>query len=108
MRTHQLIDARSLALHHAVATKLRRDHGLFEHAQQTLQHWRRTVSPSAQPYLEEWERLMAQGLEATLAVALDDSERGAALRQSSPFTSVLTNKERFAFLKDWNQRQEPL
>ncbi|MDO8903188.1 hypothetical protein [Hydrogenophaga sp.] len=44
------------------------------------------MSPSAQSYLEEWERLMAQGLEATLAVALDDSEHGAALRQSSPFT----------------------
>lgn len=107
MRSHQLIDARSLALHRAVAAKLRRDHTLFEHAQLTLQRWRGTVSPSAQPYLEEWERLMAQGLEATLAVALDDSEHGAALRQSSPFTSVLTNKERFALLKNWNHGQEP-
>lgn len=105
MRTHQQIDARSLALHREVATKLRRDRALFERAQATLRRWRTTVSPSSQPYLIEWERLMDQGLEATLAVALDDSEHAAALRQSSPFTAVLTPRERFAFLKAWNQSQ---
>lgn len=105
MRTHQLIDARSLALHRAVAAKLRQNPELFERSRQTLQRWRRTVSPSSQPYLETWEALMNQGLEATLAVALEDSERAAALRQSSPFTSVLTHQERFALLKAWSQSQ---
>ena len=105
MPTHQQIDARTLALHREVAAKLRSDRALFERAQATLRRWRSTVSPSSQPYLIEWERLMDQGLEATLAVALEDSERAAALRQSSPFTGVLTPQERFAFLKAWNQRQ---
>lgn len=106
MRTHQLIDARSLALHRAVAAKLRQNPELFERSRQTLQRWRSTVSPSSQPYLETWEALMNQGLEATLAVALEDSERAAALRQSSPFAAVLTNQERFALLKAWRHLQD--
>lgn len=105
MPTHPQIDARSLALHREVASKLLRDRALFERARATLRRWRSSVSPSSQPYLIEWERLMNQGLEATLAVALEDSERAAALRQSSPFTAVLTPRERFVFLKTWNQNQ---
>ncbi|MBD3892584.1 hypothetical protein [Hydrogenophaga sp.] len=105
MRTHQHLDARSLALHREIAAKLRRDRALFARARATLRRWRSTVSPASQPYLMEWERLMDRGLEATLAVALDDSEHAAALRQSSPFTAVLTPRERFAFLKAWNQSQ---
>jgi len=105
MRSHQQIDARTLALHQEVATKLRRDRALFERARATLRRWRSTVSPASQPYLMEWERLMDQGLEATLAVALEDSEHAAALRQSSPFSAILTPRERFAFLKAWNQSQ---
>jgi hypothetical protein len=106
MQTHQDIDARSLALHRLVAEKLRRDPDLFNAAGATLARWRRTVSAHSQPYLEEWERLMGQGLEACLAVAVEDSQRATALRQSSPFAGVLSNAERFAFLKAWRQAHD--
>jgi hypothetical protein len=106
MRTHQEIDRRSLALHRLVAERVRRDPALFEKARQTLARWRQTVCVASQPYLEEWERLMNQGVDACLSVAVEDSERAAALRQSSPFSGVLTNRERFAFLRQWRRDHE--
>jgi len=99
--THQQIDERSLALHRLVADKVRGDPALFEKARGTLARWRRTVCGSSQPDLEAWERSMDQGMEACLALAVEESQRATALRQSSPFSAVLTNQERFAFLKAW-------
>ena len=106
MRTHQEIDRRSLALHRLVAERVMRDPALFEKARLTLSKWRQTVCVASQPYLEEWERLMNQGVDACLSVAVEDSERAAVLRQSSPFSGVLTNRERFAFLRQWRRDHE--
>lgn len=55
MRTHQEIDARSLAMHRLVADKIRRDPSRFDRAKATLARWRITVCVSSQPYLAEWE-----------------------------------------------------
>ena len=106
MVTHQDIDRRSLALHRMVAERVMDDPALFEKAKATLMRWRETVCIASQPYLEEWERLMNQGIEACLSVAVEDSQRAAALRQSSPFSGVLTNRERFRFLKRWRSDHE--
>jgi hypothetical protein len=101
MRIHQDIDARSLAMHRLVVAKLRQDPPRLDQVRATLARWRQSASPSTQPYLQEWEQLLQQGLEACLAMAVDDSEHATALRQSSPFTRVLSHAERFRFLKDW-------
>lgn len=106
MRTHQEIDQRSLEFHRLVAERVMRDPALFNKARMTLARWRQTVCVSSQPYLQEWDRLMDQGVEICLSVAVEDSERAAALRQSSPFSGVLTNQERFAFLKQWRSDHE--
>ena len=106
MTTHAQIDERSLAMHRLVADKIRAEPALFERAKQTLARWRVTVCSASQPYLMEWERLMAQGMESCLAVATENSQRAAALRQSSPFAGILTNQERFAFLKKWKHDHE--
>lgn len=101
MRTHEDIDARSLALHRLVADKLRQDPARLEDVKATLARWRQTVCPATQPYLREWEQLIEQGLERCLTVAVEESEHATALRQSSPFGRVLSNAERFQFLKTW-------
>jgi hypothetical protein len=103
MRTHQELDQRSLALHRLVADKIRRDPALLDQARRTLSRWRETVCERSQPYLYQWEQVLNTGLEASLALAVEDSERATALRQSSPFSGLLTNQERFAFLKAWKQ-----
>ena len=103
MRTHQEIDQRSLALHQLVAKKIRDDPALLEKAKQILQRWRATVSPRTYAYLDEWQRLIDQGMDVCLAVAVEDSERAAALRQASPLACLLPPKERFEFLKPRSQ-----
>jgi hypothetical protein len=103
MRTHQEIDQRSLALHHLVAAKIRLDPSLMERAQEILRRWQTMVSANGQPYLEEWQRLIDKGLDTCLAVAVEDSERATALRQSSPLSCLLSNHERFRFLKEWKR-----
>lgn len=95
--THQELDARSLAMHRLIAEKVRRDPSLFENVRATLARWRPTTAPGTLPYHEEWERLVSEGTEACLAVAVEDSERARALRQCSPFTGILTPEERLAF-----------
>lgn len=102
MRTHQEIDERSLAIHRLVAERIRQNPALFDKAKETLARWRKTVCVSSQPYLYEWELLMNQGIEACLVVAVEESERATALRQSSPFAGILSNQDRFAFLKTWS------
>jgi hypothetical protein len=59
------------------------------------------VSPATSPYLEEWAGLLDRGLDALLAVATEDTERARALRQSSPFTRILSPAERHRFLRAW-------
>lgn len=102
MRTHQQIDARSLALHQLIATRLRSEPALFEHCKRTLARWQTSVSASSQPYLQRWEQLFEEGLDASLNMATDNSQLATALRQCSPFVRVLTNTERWDFLNQWN------
>lgn len=103
MTDHRQLDARSLAMHRLVAAKVRRDPALFERARATLARWLDPRIPTrSEPYLREWARLMALGVEATLAVAEEDSERADALRACSPFAGILTPAERFTFLREWS------
>jgi enoyl-CoA hydratase/carnithine racemase len=106
MRTHQEIDARSLAMHRLIAEKVRREPALLEAAKATLARWRSIGDASTRAYDEQWERALSEGLEATLRVALEDSERGDAMRQCSPFPGILTPRERFAFLRAWKDSHE--
>ena len=105
MPSHQEIDARSLALHRLIAQKVARQPALLEKALHTVKRWQTLVSTSSQPYLREWEELLDQGADACLAVAVEESQRAAALRQCSPFTNILSNAERFAFLKNWKSNE---
>lgn len=107
MKDHRDIDERSLELHRLIAGKIRRNPALLEKVKATLARWKESVGPNSQPYLDEWERLMRQGMGPCLAVAEERSERAAALRQSSPFTGILSASERFAFLKSWKPHHAP-
>ena len=104
MPTHQELDARSLALHRLIAERIRQQPALFEQVGRALTRRSGIVSPDARPHVLEWERAFCQGMDAALALATEESERAAALRQSSPFAGVLSPQERWAFLKAWKRR----
>lgn len=102
-RTHQWIDDRSLALARAAAQKVRHNPALFAVALGNLERWKSSLLPWPQS-MQEWEQVMAKGLEAALSVLTEEGARGQRLRQSSPFVGVLTMAERDAIFRDYESR----
>jgi hypothetical protein len=96
MPSHQKIDRRSLAMARAIVERIDADPARtgLSRARATCTHWM-TVAPS--PAVREWQILLAREWEAVRAILLRDDEEGARLRQNSPFTDVLTPRERWAF-----------
>ena len=92
---HERIDRRSLALHHAIAEKLRAQPSLIGIARENLERWAATAGRSA-PYLDEWTRILDCPLEDVLRLIEQEGERMTALRQCSPFAGVLEPTERWA------------
>ncbi len=96
---------RSLALNRIVVERLRRDPAALELARAWLRRWRRTVSPRTMPYLDEWEAIMNRGVDATIAVLVEDSEHAADLRKCGPFPALVDQTERAAVLAEWAPRR---
>ena len=92
---HQRIDARSLAMHRAIAEKLRADTSLLAIAHDNLDRWSKARGRS-QPYWDAWREILQRPLEEMLAIMVEDCERMTAMRQSSPFAGILTPQERWA------------
>ena len=99
---HQRIDRRSLAMHRAIADKLRANPALMEIAHENLERWSRSM-PRSQPYWDAWRELLRRPTEEILARIVEDSERMTALRQTSPFAGVLTPRERWAIYARFEQ-----
>lgn len=96
MRSHEWIDARSRALHEAVAARLEADPGQLEVARANLRRW---LARDTSPALKEWEALLDRTPLAELVALLRSSSDDAArLRQSSPFAGLLAPEERRAIL----------
>ena len=94
-RGHLRIDQRSLAMHRAIADKLRANPALLQIARDNLK--RRSLANSrSQPYWDAWQALLDQPLEVLLAVLVEESERMTTMRQTSPFAGVLSPAERWA------------
>ena len=91
---HARIDARSLAMHRVIATRLIAEPGLLAVAHDNLQRWAATAG-RAQPYLDAWGELLAKPIPELVARIQEDSERMRAMRQTSPFAGVLSARERW-------------
>ena len=98
LRGHQRIDQRSLALHRAIAEKLRRDPQLLDIARENLDRWSITRGRS-QPYWDAWREILSRPLPEIIAAMTDESERMTAMRQATPFAGVLTPAERWAIYR---------
>ena len=96
---HIRIEERSIALHRAVAERIRGNPKLMEEAIINLQRYlKQSFSDSRKPIspLVEWQELLEnQSLEEILDFMVSDSERAKRLRQSSPFAGILTPQERW-------------
>ncbi len=87
-------DRRSLALHAAVAERLHAEPAdVLRRAQQSLARMR-ALHPDARALLDEWKVLLRRPLDALLPVLTDPSPWARELRHVTPFTGVLSAKER--------------
>ena len=100
---HRRIDERSLALHQAIADKLRADPSLLEIARENLHRWSRQNGRS-QPYWDAWRKLLDGPFEELLASMVETSERMTAMRQATPFAGVLPPAERWAIFQKFERR----
>jgi hypothetical protein len=91
---HQRLDARSLAMHCLVARKLLANPALIAQASRTLARWRAQAAEPVPSYYFEWGRILEASPEEIAAFLASMREDATRLRQSSPFTNLLTPEER--------------
>ena len=80
----------------AIAEKIRCQPDLFGIAKHNLARWKKAQKPWPRA-LREWEEIIDRhSVEEVLTILTEDSEEGQRLRQSGPFTGILTREERDA------------
>ncbi len=99
---HQDIDRKNLAMAKRIAKKIEDSPELFDVAKKFLEKWKTSVDVRAMPYLKEWDKLFHLGMKESLDFFVEESERGDAYRQMSPFIGILTEEERLDFNYNWN------
>src|SRR5436190_12931000 len=95
LRKHDWVDERSLALRTAIAQKIRRNPALLDVARANLERWKKTLSDEVKSVFAGWEAMIRDWpLEALLNFVTEKSEHADRMRQSSPFSGILTAAER--------------
>lgn len=93
MGSHQWINEVDLAVHRAIARKIRRQPGLYRLAGRRLAHWERVKRACPAP-LREWKDILRNNdMNTVLELITRADERGATLRSTAPFCDVLTECE---------------
>ncbi len=100
---HTRLDERSLALHQLVARKVLADPALLNKARANMRRWRdNNGAPSSA--LAEWEQILNNPVDQVARFLVERSEKAIRLRQSSPFTGILTEAERLAIYESHSAR----
>jgi hypothetical protein len=97
--THQLAEARSLALHTEIARQLRKRPEILDAARARVEGWLSTGSVSDR-WAREWSEILAGSVDAVIAAITDTGERARDLRQTSPFAGAIDPRRRWAILKE--------
>jgi len=91
--SHQWIDLVDLAMHRAIARKIRREPKLFARAKRTLARWEK-VNRACSPTLREWKDILrTQERESVLRILTRADEECTRLRSTAPFCGILTQRE---------------
>src|SRR5438445_9833963 len=91
--SHQWIDLVDLAMHRAVVRKIRRKPKLFKRARRTLARWEK-VARACPPPLREWKEILRNNdMETVLRILTRRDDEGDRLRSTSPFCTILTQRE---------------
>jgi hypothetical protein len=99
---HRKIEERSLALHRAIARRVRQDPKHLEAVRKRLADDVRSgkYSSSVVAAMEEWLEILNRSSRAeVLKLLVDKSEEAKRLRQSSPFVGILNQEERLRIFR---------
>jgi hypothetical protein len=99
---HKRIEERSLQLHKEIARRLQEDPQLLRIAEGNLSRW--IARDGETPVWREWSEILKGPLSQVLSVLLSSDERGARLRQSSPFSGILDPRERWKIYESYTIR----
>ena len=99
--SHLQLEKRSIALHRAIAEKLKANPKLLAVASDNLSRWMKEGS-RAMPYFKEWEEILSRPLEEILKLITSDCKKMTILRQSSPFCGILDPKERWKIYESFS------
>lgn len=103
MLSHQWIDLVDLAMHRAMARKIRRQPALVGRAWRNIARWEKRNHGCPRPLLE-WKRILQENdLNKVLRLMTRPDEEGNRLRQASPFCGILTEREREAIWARYDQ-----
>ena len=101
---HRLAEARSLAAHQLIAGRLADEPALVEMARNRVAVW--LVDGSiGRAYAEAWNELLAGDVPSIQHALVEDSERGRALRQCTPFAGAIDPRTRWQL---WARVREDL
>ncbi len=81
-------------MHCLIARKLLANPALITQVRSTLVRWKAKAAEPVPSYFSEWERVLDGSPEEIAAFLASMREDATRLRQSSPFTNLLTSEER--------------
>jgi hypothetical protein len=94
---------RSLALHAAVAARLRAQPETLDRARAKLDEWL-ARGGRASPLWQRWRDVLRLPVDEVARFLTDRSEEAAWLRKASPFAGVLSPHERLGILRELGAR----
>jgi len=105
MNMQKRSDERSIALHREIAKKLRADPTLWNIPKHNIIRWKNSMGGLA-PAVREWENVLnTRSREQILSVLESDSEESVRLRSSSPFTGILSARERKRIFESYKMKR---
>lgn len=101
MSGHRKVERQVAALHLKIAERLRAgDPFPVLRARSNLSRWRERFGGTLPLAYAEWSELMDQGTEQVIRVLEADDPDSIRRRASSPFTGILSPKERWRIIQD--------
>ena len=99
MSSHRLAEERSLALHRAIAERVRRDPSVLERARARVQGWLDNGEVSRY-WAEEWDSVLSRSTEDICSWLVDESEHARSMRQVTPFAGAIDARTRWRIWRE--------
>lgn len=108
MNYHSHLDHRSLRFHELIAAEFVKDPvAVRQKAISTLKRWKKQGSWCTG--FSKWEKLLKRSSDQyILSIMLEKSDRGDALRQTSPFVGIISEEQRMAVIEEFRRMWEDM